>query len=200
MDATPQRERVAPSEAGFSINFHIEDPVGCDHQVTMRSAFPDEWGEVFKQMKAFKTLAQEHGWALVAKPKATPAPPPVNKAAEIMEEAGATVAAAEQRAADQDVPASSTGKPYQTVDVSEIHITPKPDGRIELAFWNPGRKWPEEHTTCKPERAAGLLKHVTSADVSKAQKLACRARVYFTIGKEKQNGGNWHDIEHVRPI
>lgn len=195
------RERVAPPEAGFSVNFIMDDPVGCAHQITMRAAFPEEWSYVFAQMKSFKSAAQEHGWQLVSKPKATPAPPPVaNKAAQIMEEAGNHQAAAEQRQVDSAVPPSTTGKPYQTVDVSEVVITPQADGTVEVGFWNPGRKFAEERLKWKTDRVAGLLKHVTSADVTKAQKLALPCRVYFVLGKEKTNGGNWHDIEHVRPI
>lgn len=200
MEQQAQRERVAPPEAGFSVNFIMDDPSGCAHQITMRAAYPEEWAYVFQQMKGFKASAQEHGWTLVSKPRAQAAPPPVNKAAQIADSEGAHEAAAEIRAASDAVPPSTTGKPYQTVDVSEVRIVPQADGTIEVGFWNPGRKYAEERLKWKADRVAGLLKHVTSADVNKAQNLAVNCRVYFVLGKEKQNGGNWHDIEHVRPI
>jgi hypothetical protein len=202
MEGKPETSEllVSPPESGFSMNWQMVDGFGCAVQVTMRTALLDDWADAIRVRTKFIDGAMKHGWTVPGRP--SPAPPPApNKAAEIVAEANPQLAA-EMVAQDASVPPPPDGKTYQTVDTQEIHITPQADGLIKLEFWNPGRKYPEEYLKGKPERVAGLLKYVTSADVNKAQKLACRARVYYVLGKEKNNkpGEHWHDICHVRPL
>lgn len=153
---------------------------------------------------------EKYGWQLEA-PKAPQAPAPnPDPAARIALEAGNKNMAQEMQAEYETVPPAPNGTQWETVDITEIHIEPKADGMVSVEFWQTGRKYAEEYVKWKPENIKGLLKHImtvpTNDDGSiKPSVLACKCRVYYTLGKEKTGpnakpGSRWHDVAHVRSL
>jgi len=185
----------APAEAGFSMNFQISHDVIGPAQVTFRGARAGEWMRVMTQAREFTAYAIKNGWKFKSAPQA--APPP--KAAPVEGSTASHVTT--PPVLDATVPPPPEGKEWKYVDVQQIKILPQPDDKVKIEFWNPGRKYAEEILNCKTERAAGILKHVTSAPVTVAANLSVPVRVYYVLGKEKANkpGEYWHDVYHVRP-
>ena len=204
--AQEQAERLKaacpPPEAGVSVNVAFSATTAgitiTGGQLTLRAPDQADAGLVLAMLKG---IIEERGWKFAPAPAQAPPPAPNRAAAVARSEGNEPMARGIEQAAAA-VPAPPAGKEWQMVDTQEIHITPQVDGLVKVEFWNPGRKWAEEYAKWKPDAVAGLLKHVTDADVNKAQKLACACRVYFLLGKEKNNkpGEYWHDIYHVRPL
>ena len=141
------------------------------------------------------------------KAPAAPAPKP-DPAAKIAAEEGNLELVSKLEAQEAEVPPPPAGKTWQTVDVSEIRVIPQPDGVTTLVeFWNPNRKYAEEHVKWKSLSIIGLLKHVMTVPTNddgtpKAAAFTVPCRVYYTLGKEytkkDQTIGNYHDVAHVR--
>lgn len=144
--------------------------------------------------------------ATTEKPMPPQAPAPKQDvAAKIVAEAGNAPLAAALSAGVLEVPPPPAGKEWITFDANRLVIIPQPDEKVTLEFFAGSDKWPKVKVNKWPwEGATGLLRHVTSADVSKAANLTLSCRVYYTLGKEFKldNGktGNYKDVAHVRPI
>lgn len=195
------RAACPPPEAGFSLNAQFgAGKVITGGQITFRTVNAQDWRMAFDE---FESLAKERGWKFA--PAAIPAEPPApNRAATIAREAGNETAAKAIEQAAAVVPLPPDGKTWLTLDAVRILLLPQPDTRIKIEFYADGHKFPDLKTTWTAEQIAGLLKHVTSQDVTKAADLALRCRVYYTLGKEYQKPdgtkGNYKDIAHVRPL
>lgn len=153
---------------------------------------------------------EHYGWQ-VEPPKAPAAPPPKpDAAAKLVAEEGNQEMAAELEAAALEVPPPPKGKEWQTADCVFLEILPQPDEKVTLKFYGNSRKQPHDDFPAITvnkwawEQAQGLLKHVTTADVSKAATFTLPCRVYYTLGKAytRPDGttGNYKDVAHVRPL
>ena len=91
---------------------------------------------------------------------------------------------------------------------SFVKILPQPDNKVTIEFYGKDRKQPHnDYPELKVNKwdvaqAAGLMKHVTSADVSKAAEFSLNCSVYWLEGKEytTKDGGKGHykNVSHVR--
>lgn len=196
-----QRLEQTIAEAGFSVNWTMRDKHGVVCQLTMRAAGAADWLPVLAERAAMIEKALAGGWTLASAPAPATAPAPVNAlpsaAEKVAREAGGEPAAQAVREALGDVPAGE----YKTIDASRLVIRPEPEGRVTLEFYADGHNFPDLRASkIKSDRAAGLLKHVTSADVSKAADMALKCRLYYKDGKEYKPGQHYKDLEHVRPV
>lgn len=193
---------AAPPEAGFSMNFHMSHERAGDMGFTFRGARASNALDVWADAEAFIKHIMEKGWKFNVP---QPAPPPVqHKAAEIATQEGNPALAKQIKADYEKIPPPPEGKEWETIEVSRVVIKPQPGETCDIEFWKPGRKYAEIRCTkWKNDRAAGLLKHVTSHDVGKPADLALNCVVYWTKGREyqKQDGTKAHyqDVGHVRP-
>ena len=203
--AQEQAEKLkaaCPPESGFSLNVQFSGgKVISGGQITFRTSDAHDWRKAFDE---FAALVKEREWKFAPAP--TPATPPAeNRALVIAREEGASPAVmAQVKQATEGLPPPPDGKTWLTLDAERILLLPQPDTRIKIEFYAEGHKFPDLKTTWKAEQVAGLLKHVTAQDVTKAADLALPCRVYYTLGKEytKPDGtkGNYKDIAHVRPL
>lgn len=190
-----------PAEAGFSTNFHLLHDRAGTMQFTFRGARASDALAVMGHAETFVKHMLEKGWRFNV-PLAAP-PPTQNKAAEIAKEEGNAPLAAQIKAEYERVPDPPQGKTWQTLTAARVVIKPEPGDLVTVEFYEPNHKWPDiKASKWKPERAAGLLKHVTSADVMKAADMTLGCTVYFVQGAEKKDkpGEYWKDIYHVRPL
>jgi hypothetical protein len=102
-----------------------------------------------------------------------------------------------------EVPPPPAGKEYIIFEADKLIILPQPDEKVTLEFYAGADKYPKVKVNKWPwEGATGLLRHVTSADVSKPATLSLKCKVYYTLGKQftLDNGktGNYKDVHHVR--
>lgn len=188
-------------EAPFSDTFKWVDEDGFEHMTTVRG-----WGDksLSEGINKAKALIQYNGGKPAghrATPAAAPQPDP---AAKIALEEGNKQMAAEMQEQAVAVPPSRKGAPYQTVDVDIVEVLPQPDNKTTLKFYGANDKYPRVSVNkWKIEAANGLMKHVTSEDMSKAAKYHLKCRVYYTDGSAYQTteGETRHykDVEHVRP-
>jgi hypothetical protein len=153
---------------------------------------------------------EKYHWQLEV-PKAPTAPPPAkDAAAKIAAEEGNQELATELEVQGLEVPPPPKDKEWQITDCVFLEILPQPDERVTLKFYGNDRKQPHNDYPSVSvnkwawEQAQGLLKHVTTADVSKAAEFSLPCRVYWTLGKSytKPDGstGQYKDVAHVRPL
>jgi len=194
-----------PPESGVSINVAFTATTAgvtiTGGQLTLRA---ENHTQAFDVLATLAGIVQEKHWKFAPAPTAA-APPVENRALTIAREEGASPAVmAQVKQATEGLPPPPDGKTWLTLDAERILLLPQPDTRIKIEFYAEGHKFPDLKTTWKAEQAAGLLKHVTAQDVTKAADLALPCRVYYTLGKEytKPDGtkGNYKDIAHVRPL
>jgi hypothetical protein len=213
--AAPELQDVRPTskdfwqgfpEAPFSDTFKWLDAEGYEHMLTIRGW---EGGAMLKAVERAKEfIAAQGGKPVRSRPADAPAPTP-DPAVKIALEEGNKQMAAELQEAGLEIPPAPAGKQYQVSDIAFVKILPQPGDRINIEFYSDDRKTPHNDfpsikaTKYDVGRAMGLLKHVTSADVTKPAEFMCRCKVYWTEGKEykKADGGTGHyrDIHHVRP-
>lgn len=190
-----------PAEAGFSTNFHLTHDKTGPIQFTFRGAYSSDWPDVMRDVSAFVKHMTERGYRFNVP---QPAPPPTpNKAAEIMAEAGNHESAQAIKEMAERVPDPPQGKQWQTIAAARVVIKPEPGDLVTIEFYEPNHKWPDiKANKWKHERAAGLLKHVTSASVTAPADLSLGCVVYYVNGAEKKDkpGEFWKDIYHVRPL
>jgi hypothetical protein len=193
-------------EAPLSDTFKWVDEDGFEHMTTVRG-----WGD--KSLSAglakVKALIQDNGGKPVrARAPEAPSPTP-DAAVKIALEEGNKQLAVELQEMALDVPPAPGGKQYNISEIAYIKILPQPGDKITIEFYGDDRKTPHnDFASVKINkwdigRTTGLMKHVTSADVTKPAEFMCRCRVYWTEGKEykKADGGtgNYKDVHHVRP-
>lgn len=198
-------ETRQPAEAGFSCNFQIQHEKCGNMQVTFRGATAHQWAHVMADAEAFVRHMSGKGWHFPAQP--TIAPPPTASKAEtiVSAEQGATPEAKQAvkaiAASDAAIPPAPEGKEYKTVEIETVVIAPQPDDKTTIEFYGKGHKFPDlKASKWSIDRAAALLRHVTSAEVGKPAKLALACRAYYTDGRPNQNGQPFKDIQHVRPL
>jgi hypothetical protein len=84
-----------------------------------------------------------------------------------------------------------------------IKVLPQPDEKVTLEFYDAGKKFPViKVNKWKVADAQGLLKHVTSQDVSKAAEVKVAVKIYWEQGAEFEfNGkkGRFKNVKHIRP-
>lgn len=136
-------------ENEFSMNWQMVDGFGGNVQITMRAGELAGWAAVMGVRKEFCEKAQQSGWTFpgVVKVQAAPAPLPANTTA--------TPAPAPMGATSTTAPANGNG--VLSVTSSELRVTPRTDGKVDLAFWNAGRKYEEIKATKSPDDAIRLL-------------------------------------------
>lgn len=135
-------------------------------------------------------------------PPLAPAPKP-DAAARIVRDDNQQLAD-EFQAQSLEVPAPPDGKTWEICEIDKIKILPQPDDRITVEFYQINMKWPTVKVNKrKIQDVSNLLKHVTSADITKAAEFSLPCKVYWTQGKEfkNQDGETHHykDVAHVRP-
>ena len=198
---TESAPRTTPAEAGFSANFHLTHEKTGPIQFTFRGATSSEWHAVMRDISEFTQHMKALGYRFNV-PQSAPPPIP-NKAVEIMAEAGNHESAQALKEIAERIPDPPQGKQWQTITAARVVIKPEPGDLVTLEFYEPNHKWPDiKANKWKHDRASGLLKHVTSADVSKAADLSLGCVVYYVNGAEKKDkpGEYWKDIYHVLPL
>lgn len=193
----------APISSNFYWTFGTKEVFNV--QTTIRHDYdPEKFAEYLSHLQDAMTQIVRMGGH--AKPVGQqPAPVPNgDPAAKLAREAGNPEMAQELQDGFEAVPPSPDGRAWLTLDASRILITPQPDDRVNIEFFSDGHKFPDAKVNkWKIPQAAGLLKHVTSHDVTRPADLSVACRVYYTLGKEyaKQDGskGNYKDIAHCRP-
>jgi hypothetical protein len=194
-------------EAPFSDTFKWVDEQGYEHMTTIR-------GWQFQTMlstiqRATSMIADFNGRPINNRPHPAPAPLP-DKAAAIAMEAGNKELAQQLQESAADVPAAPDGKQWNTYGASFVKILPQPDNKVTIEFYGKDRKTPHnDYPELKVNKwdvsqAQGLMKHVTSADVSKPAEFALSCTVYWLDGKEytSTNGDKrrYKNVAHVRPL
>lgn len=197
-------ENALPEAGGIAFTT-IYTKTGLPINVTARAHDPKG---------AIKELVESIIWAMgeyemsTDRPMPPQAPAPLpDKAAAIALEAGNKELAKQLQDSAVDLPPSRKGADvsYQTVDVDIVEVLPQPDNKVTLKFYGASDKYPRVSVNkWKVESANGLMKHVTSEDMSKAAKYSLKCRVYFTDGSAytttEGETRHYKDVEHVRPI
>lgn len=204
---TPPQEVGQPAEAGFSTNMYLKHPKMGRLQFTFRGATSRDWGQVLEDVDRFSHYMVEKGWKFDGETEMAPAPAP-DPAAQIAMQEGNNSLASELQAAAAQVPPAPDGKQWLTYNAAFVRILPQPEDKITIEFYGDDRKKPRnDFPALKANkwdvgRAIGLMKHVTSHDVTKPAEFALRCTVYYLEGKEYTgtNGqkGHYKDIYHVR--
>ena len=147
--------------------------------------------------KALHTTTEKPLPPQAAAPKSDPAADAVRKDNPAM--------AAELEAGYNEVPPAPAGKEWITADIDRMTVVPQPDDKVTLEFYEGDKKWP----SCKINKwkiadAQALMKHVTSADLSKAANLTVHCKVYWVEGKEftmpDGKTGHYKNVSHCRPL
>lgn len=188
-------------EAPFSDTFKWVDADGFEHMTTVRG-----WGD--KSLSEGITKAKaliEYNGGKPAGNRAPQAPAPTpDPAAKIAFEEGNKQMAAELQAQATEVPPAPDGKQWNTTKIVFVKILPQPDNKVTIEFYGNAHKQPHDQyaellvNKWTTERAAGLMKHVTSAPVTVPAEFALNCTVYWLDGKPKTNGGFFKDVYHVR--
>ncbi len=151
-------------------------------------------------------LAQEAFSLSPVRTDTTPAPAPKpDPAAKIAQEAGNQELASELVYEDLEVGPAPSGQEWITADCNRVVVVPQPDEKVTLEFYCGNDKYPKVKVNKWPwEGAVGLMRHVTSHDMSTAANLALNCKVYWTLGKEGTTAEGktfrWKNVGHVRPL
>lgn len=194
-------------EAPVSDTFKWIDAAGFEHMLTLRAYSPHL---LFRQIeKTIAGIADIGGKPVNSKAPTAPPPTP-DPAARIAQEAGNAPLSAELQAQANEVPAPPGDQAWQITECVFVKILPQPDDKVTIEFYGNDKKQPHNDypgvkvNKWKSEQAAGLMKYVTSADISKAAEFSLPCKVYWTEGKEytKPDGstGRYKNVAHVRPI
>ena len=192
-------------EAPYSDTFKWIDADGYEHMMTVRGW---EGGAVLGAIgKAKEVIASINGKPAGNRPVQAPAPVP-DIAAKIALEEGNKQMASELQAQANEVPPAPDGKQWNTYSAAFVKILPQPEERVTIEFYGKDHKQPHnDYPELKVNKwtlaqAAGLMKYVTSADVSKPAEFALNCTVYWLEGKEytSTNGEKRHykNVSHVR--
>jgi hypothetical protein len=191
-------------EAPFSDTFKWVDADGFEHMTTVRG-----WGDksLSDGITKAKALIQYNGGKPVGKFPTAPAPTPDPAARIALEEDNKALAVELQEQASA-LPAAPDGKQWNITDIAFVKILPQPGDKITIEFYAADRKTPHnDYPAMKVNkwdigRAAGLMKHVTSADVTKPAEFMLNCHVYWLDGKEYTDTSgtkkHYKDIYHVR--
>jgi hypothetical protein len=188
-------------EAPYSDSFKWVDANGFEHLSTVRS-----WtgGTLLSGIeKATAAITSKGGKPVSNRGTSAPAPTPDPAAMIALEEGNKTLAAELQQQAAA-VPAAPSGKQWNITEIVFVRILPQPGDKVTVEFYGNDRKQPHNNyadlmvNKWDADKVAGLMKHVTSADVTKPAELALTCHVYWLEGKEKSNGGHFKDVYHVR--
>ncbi len=191
-------------ESPASLNFYfVKD--GWNFQLTLR-----DWDEGILMARAARTIATLTKEGYTAKPvgaqpqQAAPAPKE-DPAAAIAKEVGNEEAAEALQKDYAELPPAPDGKEWQALEIARVVVLPQPEERCNVEFYADGHKYPDVKVVrWKNASVAGLLKHVTSHDVSQPGDFDLPCRVFYTWGREytKPDGtkGNYKDVGHVRPL
>jgi hypothetical protein len=90
----------------------------------------------------------------------------------------------------------------EMMTASSMKILPLPDDRVKLEFWDGGQYPVISVNKWKIADAQGLLKHVTTQDVSKADEVKVAMKIYWEPGAEfvfKGKTGRYKNVKHIRP-
>jgi len=200
---TPKQEsrtRTQPYEAGFSTNYFLNHPLMGRQQFTFRGATSAHWEEVMNDIHEFLVVMMEKGWTLDGATGTPAALPKIDFAAKLALEADNKQMARELQADYEAVPLPPEGKTWQTYKADIVKVLPQPDNRVTIEFWSVGRKYPDlKVVKWKLESANGLMKHVTSEPMDKAAEYKLECVVFYTHGKEYEEGKFYKDVAHVRP-
>lgn len=185
------QQSVAQPEAGFSLNWQMVDGYNSTVQVTMRTAHVADWPDVMKRRKEFMEQATKNGWNVPGR----------------LPSAAAPVAAVAQPAAPNGhaptaaKPAPAAGE-VLTLVAASMEVTPKPDGKVELKFFEAGHKYPDIYANGTVENmlkllaptgdwTADLLSTATSYD-------GLAYTVRYTLSKKLNSKGNpYKDIVNI---
>ena len=86
------------------------------------------------------------------------------------------------------------------VQFARLIISPQPDDRVNLEFFEEGHKYPDVKVNrWKTAQAEGLLKHLGTFDCTRPYDGAEAGIVFYKNGKEYQPGKHYKDVTHVRP-
>jgi hypothetical protein len=193
-------------EAPCSDSFKWIDSTGYEHMLTIRAYSPQL---LFRQIEKVVSGLADIGGKPIGKPVSAPAPKP-DPAAKIAAEEGNYDMAAQLQAEADDIGLPPDGKEWHTSDCVFVKVLPQPDDKVTVEFYGNDKKQPHnDYASVKVNKwsvpnATGLMKYVTSADMSKAAEFTLSCRVYWTEGKEytgtNGNKGHYKDVAHVRPI
>lgn len=205
-DIDEYRSQILATQAGLpeagGICFCTVFMNGIPLNVTARAATP--FDAINSLHMSLKLAKRAFGLELEKPlPPQAPAPKP-DPAAEVVR--NDNPALAKQFEADVlEVPDPPKGKTWEIFEADRLVILPQPDEKVTLEFYAGTDKYPKVKVNKWPwEGAQGLLRHVTSADVSKPAILSCKCKVYWTEGKQftMDNGktGHYKDVAHIRPM
>ena len=210
-DKTPILERINHyREQNFENNSGMNEAGGIAFltvymdnvpvNLTARASNPYD---ALASLKIAITLAKEGLGVTVEKNIPQAAAPVKSKVAEAARSEGNDAFADDFEMAD--VPPAPDGKTWLTVQADSIKILPQPDDKVTLEFYLTGKQYPviKVNKWGVPE-VSGLLRHVTSQDVSKAAEVRLQnpCTVYYLEGKESTTPDgkkfHWKNVSHVR--
>jgi hypothetical protein len=111
--------------------------------------------------------------------------------------------------AELEVPPPPAGKQWIKFEANTVRVLPQPDNKATLEFYADGKKFAGVKVNkWKIESVNGLMKHVTTEDMSKAAEYKLHCAVYYTEGAEGKMKGDdgqektfhYKDVAHVRPL
>jgi hypothetical protein len=183
---------VAEPEAGFSLNWQMVDGFNATVQVTMRTAHVYNWPDVMKHRADFMEKAVAKGWNVPGRlPSATPPAAVATTATPTAPRPSAALAPVQP----------SGGKEILTLVATKMEVMPKPDGKVELKFFEQGHKFPDIYATGAVENMVKLLTPTgqwTAEMLSQATTYEGLAyTVRYTLGKLNSKGNPYKDIVNL---
>jgi hypothetical protein len=107
----------------------------------------------------------------------------------------------------ESVEQRSDGTDWLTYDACFVRVLPQPDNKVTVEFYGNDHKQPHDDyafvkvNKWKTEQVAGLMKHITDANMREAADYNINCRVYYELGAEyhgDKGSGRYKDVCHVR--
>lgn len=194
-EVTPEVEahEIEPQpEAGFSLNWQMVDGYNATVQVTMRTGNLSDWPSVLTQRKDFMENATKNGWGIPGKPTAQAPAAAVAQAS--------TPATPAAKPAEAAPVARANGKEIVTLMAARMEVEPKPEGKVQLRFYEAGHKFPDLYANGTVENMLKLLAPTgqwTEEHLATAASYDFVHPVRYTLGKPNSKGNPYKDIVNL---
>jgi hypothetical protein len=121
-----------------------------------------------------------------------------NEATTFVQPTTPTQAAIETGKAVLPPPSAPQGALTKSIDI--IKVLPQPGDKVNIEFWQTGRKYAELYAKgWSLDRVRSLLSTVTKHDPSRPAELPIKCNVAYTLGKEYKPGKHYEDVQAIYP-
>lgn len=197
---------VVSGESRISINWNMIDKFGVQFQITMREGMTaKDVGHLLSERSKLIAGLLENGYSVRGETAATPLPKPVVAVATTPAPVTSPTNAPSSPAPSSSATQTATGKVTQEMIISRIDVTPVPDGKIKVQFFEPNHKYPDIYATRGVDEFAAVMKAATGLDwqpshfqvAGKHEGLALK--VGYTLSDKLNSKNNpYKDIQYIK--